>query len=85
MKLYLETTIPNFLFADDAPEKRRVTEVFFQWMKVCRDELFVSALVESEWARAARVAAASAAGDNGSRSAGRWLSRGGDLDGAIKG
>ncbi|MBI4028010.1 MAG: hypothetical protein HY360_23700 [Verrucomicrobia bacterium] len=52
MKLYLETTIPNMLFAEDAPEKRRATEMFFAWIKVCRDELFVSALVESELALA---------------------------------
>ncbi len=50
MKLYIETTVPNMLFAEDAPEKRRATEVFFEWMKVCRDELYVSALVESELA-----------------------------------
>jgi len=52
MKLYIETTVPNMLFADDAPEKRRATEVFFGWMKICRDELYVSALVESELALA---------------------------------
>jgi len=50
MKLYIETTVPNMLFAEDAPEKRRVTEVFFEWMRVCRDELYVSALVENELA-----------------------------------
>jgi hypothetical protein len=25
MKLYIETTVPNFLFADDAPEKKAIT------------------------------------------------------------
>jgi len=25
MKLYIETTVPNFLFATDAPEKRRIS------------------------------------------------------------
>jgi len=34
MKLYLETSVPNFLFAEDAPEKRRVTEMFFKWLKL---------------------------------------------------
>lgn len=48
MRLYLETTVPNFLFAEDAPEKRRVTEVFFDWLRVASDELFVSTLVEDE-------------------------------------
>jgi predicted nucleic acid-binding protein len=52
MKLYIETTVPNMLFAEDAPEKRRATTVFFEWMKICRDELYVSALVESELALA---------------------------------
>ena len=28
MKFYIETTVPNFLFADDAPEKQNATEVF---------------------------------------------------------
>ena len=48
MRLYLETTVPNFLFADDAPDKRRATEVFFDWLRVAADELFVSTLVEDE-------------------------------------
>jgi len=30
VKLYLETTVPNFLLADDAPEKREITELFAQ-------------------------------------------------------
>ena len=48
MRLCLETTVPNFLFADDAPDKRRATEVFFSWLQVASDELFVSILVEDE-------------------------------------
>ena len=48
MKLYIETTVPNFLFAHDAPDKRRVTEVFFDWLRVASDELFISKLVEDE-------------------------------------
>jgi len=48
MKLYIETTVPNFLFADDAPEKKAATDEFFKWLKVCRDELFTSALVLEE-------------------------------------
>jgi hypothetical protein len=48
MKLYLETTVPNFLFADDAPEKRRATEVFFQWLRITSDELYASQLVKDE-------------------------------------
>ena len=48
MKLYIETTVPNFLFAQDAPDKRRATEVFFDWLRVASDELFISKLVEDE-------------------------------------
>jgi len=32
MRLYIETTVPNFLFADDAPEKKAATEEFFKWL-----------------------------------------------------
>ncbi|MGA2222679.1 MAG: hypothetical protein ABSH21_13055 [Verrucomicrobiia bacterium] len=39
MQLYLETTIPNFLFADDAPVKKQVTEVFFQWLRLSPQEV----------------------------------------------
>jgi len=52
MKLYIETSVPNMLYADDAPEKRRVTEVFFEWLDVCAHELFVSAVVAEEIGRA---------------------------------
>jgi hypothetical protein len=48
VKLYLETTVPNFLFAGDAPEKKQITEVFFQWLQICPHELCVSPLVEQE-------------------------------------
>jgi len=48
MKLYLETTIPNFLFTEDAPEKRRVTETFFQWLRITADEVYSSQLVKDE-------------------------------------
>jgi predicted nucleic acid-binding protein len=52
MKLYLETTVPNFLFADDAPEKQEVTRQFFQWLKISPDELYISELVLAELGRA---------------------------------
>src|ERR1017187_4083089 len=48
MKIYLETTIPNFLFADDAPEKQRVTQGFFRWLRVTADEVYSSRLVKDE-------------------------------------
>ena len=52
MKLYLETTVPNFLFADDAPQKQEITRQFFKWLKICPDELFASDLVFAELDRA---------------------------------
>jgi hypothetical protein len=48
LKLYIETTVPNFLFAQDAPDKRRATELFFEWLEVASDQLFISRLVEDE-------------------------------------
>ena len=48
MKLYVETSVPNMLLAEDAPEKRHSTELFFTWLKVAPDDLFVSKLVEDE-------------------------------------
>jgi predicted nucleic acid-binding protein len=54
MKLYIETTVPNFLFAEDAPEKKAATEEFFKWLKICQDELFTSALVLEELEAAAQ-------------------------------
>jgi len=52
MKLYIETSVPNMLFADDAPEKRAVTEAFFEWLRVTNDDLFSSELVKREIDRA---------------------------------
>jgi hypothetical protein len=48
VKLYLETTVPNMLFAEDAPEKRRATEAFFRWLRITSDELYASRLVKDE-------------------------------------
>lgn len=52
MRLYLETTIPNFLFADDAPDLQQVTEPFFDWLRLCPHESCTSPLVEQELAAA---------------------------------
>ena len=48
MKLYIETTVPNFLFTEQAPESRRVTEVFFEWLKLSEHEVFSSQIVFEE-------------------------------------
>ncbi len=36
------------LLAEDVPEKRRVTEVFFRWLRITTDELYASRLVKDE-------------------------------------
>ena len=46
--MYIETSVPNFLFADDAPEKRNATEAFFEWLKISPDKLYTSELVFTE-------------------------------------
>jgi predicted nucleic acid-binding protein len=56
MKLYIETSVPNMLLHDDAPDLKRMTQEFFDWARVCSDEFYTSALTEAEIARApARV------------------------------
>jgi len=52
MKLYIETTVPNFLFADDAPDKKAITEEFYKWIRISTDTLDVSELVLAEINRA---------------------------------
>jgi predicted nucleic acid-binding protein len=50
LRIYLDTSVINFLFADDAPDFRRVTEDFFA-QHVSKYELFVSEVVRLEIAR----------------------------------
>lgn len=50
MKLYIETSVPNFLFADDVPEKKKITEQFFE-KDAKKHELFISDLVLDEIAK----------------------------------
>jgi hypothetical protein len=52
MKLYIETTVPNFLFADDAPEKKAVTEQFYKWVRISPDTFYISGLLLDEISRA---------------------------------
>lgn len=47
-RLYLETSVWNFLFADDAPEKRLATERFFGLLPTRSWEIAISALVIKE-------------------------------------
>jgi len=48
LKLYLETSVWNFLFADDAPEKRDITKAFFLEVEAGRYDIFVSEVVMAE-------------------------------------
>ena len=52
LKLYVETSVWNFLFADDAPEKRRDTERFFEEVGSGDYELFISEMEMMEIRRA---------------------------------
>jgi predicted nucleic acid-binding protein len=52
MKIYLETSVPNFLFAEDAPERQNKTRIFWEWLKLGTEQVFVSQLVLDEIADA---------------------------------
>jgi predicted nucleic acid-binding protein len=45
LKLYLETSVWNFVFAEDAPEKQQITQKFFTEVEKGRYEIYVSDLV----------------------------------------
>jgi len=47
MKLYIESSVPNFLFADDAPEKKDITKRFFD-DETGKHDVFISQLVLEE-------------------------------------
>lgn len=51
LRLYLDTSVINFLFADDAPEKRDLTVEFFERVVRHSDTVFVSQLVIDEVGR----------------------------------
>jgi predicted nucleic acid-binding protein len=51
-QLYLETSVWNFYFADDAPEKRDITCEFFQCIAKGFYDIFISQTVLDEIARA---------------------------------
>jgi predicted nucleic acid-binding protein len=52
LKLYLETSVWNFIFADDAPEKRDLTHEFFNVVKKGVYEIYASEIVINEIQRA---------------------------------
>ena len=52
LKLYLETSVWNFYFADDAPEKRDVTIQFLDLVQEGKYDIFISTVVFDEINRA---------------------------------
>jgi predicted nucleic acid-binding protein len=52
LKLYLETSVWNFYYADDAPEKRDITREFFQAFKDEIYEIYISQTVIEEIGKA---------------------------------
>ena len=47
-KIYIETTVFNFFFADDAPEKRQDTIMLFEEIKEGKYEPYTSFVVVDE-------------------------------------
>lgn len=48
LRLYLETSVWNFMFADDSPEKMEKTRRFFEEIKRGKYDVYVSELVIAE-------------------------------------
>ncbi len=54
LKLYLETSVWNFYFADDAPEKKDVTRQFFKQVQQGQYDIFISGIVFRKMAKASQ-------------------------------
>jgi predicted nucleic acid-binding protein len=52
LAIYLDTSVLNFLFADDAPEKRDITREFFEQLKEKKHDAYVSDVVVDEISKA---------------------------------
>ena len=52
LKLYIETSAWNFVFADDSPEKMAITKEFFELVGKGVYEIYASTVVEAEISRA---------------------------------
>ena len=52
LKIYIETSTWNFLFADDAPEKKEITKTFFALTKKGTYEIYISEVVLREFDKA---------------------------------
>ncbi|MEW6040273.1 MAG: hypothetical protein AB1633_02010 [Elusimicrobiota bacterium] len=52
IKYYIETTVFNFIFAEDEPTKKRITEEFFKSWQNLNGEMYISNIVIAEINRA---------------------------------
>lgn len=50
-KLYLDTSVPSFLFADDSPERREVTTQFWDILKLGLYDVIISEVLLTEISR----------------------------------
>ena len=48
LKIYLDTSVINFLFADDVPEKKDITKSLFEEIAQGKYEVYISELVIAE-------------------------------------
>lgn len=55
LKLYIETSTWNFIFADDAPEKKAITKAFFDVLVKGHYDIYVSNIVLLEVSKASVV------------------------------
>lgn len=57
LTVYLDTSVINFLFAEDAPEKKEVTEIFFEkFVRLSIYDVFISDVVLAELTATSDVA-----------------------------
>ncbi len=52
LKLYLDTSVPNFLFAEDAKDKQKITQILFEPKMRNQYDFYVSVVVLREIERA---------------------------------
>jgi predicted nucleic acid-binding protein len=50
-KLYLDTSVPSFIFADDSPEKREATTQFWDVLKMEMYDIVISDILLTEISR----------------------------------
>ena len=52
LKLYIETSVWNFYYADDSPEKKKVTRNFFDYLPKNKFDIYISVIVLDEFDQA---------------------------------